>query len=207
MTRKAILKGRSEPIQGRSIDFEVRRLAYTGLVLLLLYALVPAATAQEPLVAANHAAPINALHMHLVAAAVSSLTTGFDPQPGIFDRFNGKDAQTRFTGVPTFEKIDYALAHSGINPVFNGNQSLFESAPVLKPDGDTAKTLRLIGDPIRAFSRLSDRFTAYAEGRSNSWRQWPMRLLMASADQFQFSIPSRSHRSVSRPVATTAARH
>lgn len=166
MTRKAIPKGCSEPIQDWSIDFEVRRLAYTGLVLLLLYSSGPAAKAQEPFEAANHAAPINAS-----------------------------------------DKLDYACAHSGVNPAFNGNQGLSESAPVVKPSGDPAKTLRWVGNPIRAFSRLSDRFTSYTEGGSNSWHQWPIRLLMESADQFQLSIPSRPHRSVLRPIATTAARH
>ena len=198
MTRKAIAKGRSEPIQGWSIDFEVRRLAYTGVVLLLLYSLGPAATAQVPFEAANHAARIKALHMYLVAAAVGSLTTGFDPQPGFFNHFTGKDAQIRYTGVPSFGEINYADAHSGINPVFNGNLRLFESALVLKPEGDPAQTPRLFGDPIRVFSKMSGWFTTYTDGRSNSWRQWPIRLLMASADQFQFSIPSRLHRSVLR---------
>ncbi|HEY3627092.1 MAG TPA: hypothetical protein VGL00_12425, partial [Terracidiphilus sp.] len=81
---------------------------------------------------------LDVLRMQLLGANATAAATGLDPQSGVVNYFVGNDPTRWHTGIPTYDKVNYAGIYPRIDLVFYGNQRQLEYDFVVKPGGKPA---------------------------------------------------------------------
>src|ERR1022692_3944488 len=128
-----------EPNQGQAasaVQFLSRGSGYAlfltpGKVVLNLERQQPA-----PAAAAGHtpeAASVDTLRISLIGASPKTGAVGLAPQPGVVSYFIGNDPKNWRSGIPTYDKVNYAQIYPGVDLVVYGNQRQLEYDFVVAP--------------------------------------------------------------------------
>jgi Beta-propeller repeat len=77
------------------------------------------------------------VHVRLLGARQDAEVTGLEPLPGRVHYIRGRDPATRRTGVPTYARVAYREAYTGIDAVYKtATGSRFEQEFLVRPDAD-----------------------------------------------------------------------
>ena len=88
--------------------------------------------------AVPEAAPMkqSVVRMKLEGANPSPVIDGMEPLPGIVNYFIGNDPEKWRTKIPTYAKVQYKQAYSGIDLAYYGNQGRLEYDFIVAPGAD-----------------------------------------------------------------------